>query len=222
MPNMRWTHHRDIDKVSVMELYFSPLACSLATRICLYEANAEARYIAVDRKTGRTADGDDFRTLNPLGLVPVIRTDTGEILTENAAILQYIALRYPEAQLMPTDEHGRLRVQQWLCFIGTELHKGLFAPLLDKGAPAAVHQYTLARYRSRLDYLAQQLADRTFLTERFSIADAYLIAVLNWTVATPLKLTDWPALVAYHERSKNRPGVAQAIREEVELYQRAS
>jgi glutathione S-transferase len=89
-----------------MQLYFSPLACSMASRIALYEANAPARFIEVDPKTKRTLEGEDFLAINPLGLVPVIRTDEGELLTENAAILQYIADRYPAAGLAPRS-HGK-------------------------------------------------------------------------------------------------------------------
>ncbi len=114
-----------------MDLYFSPLACSMASRIALYEADAPARFIEVDPKTKRTLEGEDFLTVNPLGLVPAIRTDDGEVLTENAAILQYIADHFPSAALAPRTGMARSRLHQWLCFIGTELHKAVFVPLLD-------------------------------------------------------------------------------------------
>ena len=97
-----------------MDLYFSPMACSLASRIALYEAAAEARFIEVDPKTKRTLDGADYLKVYPLGLVPLIRLDDGSLLSENAAILQYIAGRYPAAKLAPTDELSRARLQQWL------------------------------------------------------------------------------------------------------------
>ena len=156
-----------------MDLYFSPLACSMATRIALYEAGADARFIQVDGKTKRTRDGSDYLAVNPLGLVPAIRTDEGEVLTENAAILQYVAGRFPDAQLAPPTGMERARLQQWLCFIGTELHKASFVPLLDRKAPDAVKTYTLEKGESRLAYLDKYLAGRDYLLDRFSIADAY-------------------------------------------------
>ena len=120
-----------------MDLYFSPLACSLATRIALYEAGAEANYLEVDAQTKIVQnDGSDFRNVNPLGLVPTLRTDDGLVLTENAAILQYVADRFPQAGIATGPGIERSRLHQWLCFIGTELHKGLFVPVLDKKAPA--------------------------------------------------------------------------------------
>jgi len=137
-----------------MDLYFSPLACSLATRIALYEAGADANYLEVDPKSKVVRnDGSDFRKVNPLGLVPTLRTDDGAVLTENAAILQYVADGFPDAGLAAGPGIERSRLHQWLCFIGTELHKGLFVPLLDKKAAPEVKGYVLEKNLSRLDYL---------------------------------------------------------------------
>src|SRR5215208_8432588 len=97
-----------------MQLYFAPLACSMATRIALAEAAAEARFTAVDLKAKRTADGDDFLAINPMGQVPVLRTDDGDVITENAAILQYVADAFPDAGLAPASGLARTRLQQWL------------------------------------------------------------------------------------------------------------
>ncbi len=201
-----------------MQLYFSPLACSLATRICLYEAGAEATYVEVDPKTKLTRDGKDFREVYPLGLVPTIRTDDGELLTENAAILQHVAERFPQAHLSPTDSQGRARLQQWLCFIGTELHKALFAPLLDAKAPEGAKAYALEKGASRLAWVEKHLTGREFLLDHFSVADAYLVTVLGWCVATPVDLKKYPALSAYVARLWKRPGVAKAFAEERALY----
>jgi glutathione S-transferase len=183
-----------------MDLYFSPLACSLATRIALYEAGTEARYLEVDPKTKIVQnDGSDFYQVNPLGLVPTLRTDEGLVLTENAAILQYVADR---------------------CFIGTELHKGLFVPVLDRKAPPEVKTYILGKGLSRLDYLEKYLQGREFLLDHFCVADAYLVTVINWTMATPpIELAKWPAVKAYYERLRARPSIARAIAEEFKLYQ---
>jgi glutathione S-transferase len=203
-----------------MDLYFSPLACSLATRIAFYEAGEEATYLEVDPKTKVVQnDGTDFRKINPLGLVPTLRTDDGQVLTENAAILQYVADRFPDAHLGTSPGMDRSRLHQWLCFIGTELHKGLFVPLLDKKAPPEAKTYTLEKGLSRLDYLENYLKGREFLLDHFSVADAYLVTVINWTMATPpVELAKWPAVKAYYERLRSRPSIAKALAEEFALY----
>ena len=201
-----------------MDLYFSPLACSLASRIALYEAGAEARFIEVDPKSKRTPDGVDYREIYPVGLVPLLRLDDGSLLRENAAILQYIAARYPQAELVPADAAERARVQQWLSFIGTELHKGLFIPLFDQKAPEGTRPHVLKKQESRLKYLNDHLSGRDFLLDRFTVADAYLYTVLNWTTATSVDLTTFPAIQQYHRRLQKRPSVAKAFQEELALY----
>jgi glutathione S-transferase len=201
-----------------MKLFFSPLACSLATRIALYEAGVEAEFVEVDPKTKKTSDGTDYRTIHPLGLVPALEIDDGVLLTENAAILQWVAARFPEAELAPRDPLGRARLQQWLCYIGTELHKALFVPLLDATAPKDAKEYALAKADSRLRWLASQLEGREFLLDRFSIADAYLYTVLNWAMVTPVTLEAHPAITAFQRRMRERPSVARAFGEERTLY----
>ncbi|MDB5568555.1 MAG: putative glutathione S-transferase [Tardiphaga sp.] len=204
-----------------MDLYFSPLACSMATRIALDEAGGAATFFEVDPKTKRVLNDDsDFRAVNSLGLVPTLRTDDGTVLTENAAILQYVADRFPDSPIAAGSGIERSRLQQWLCFIGTELHKALFVPLLDRKAPAEMKAYALEKGLSRLDYLEKHLQGRDFLLERFSVADAYLVTVINWTMATPpIDLAKWPAIKACYERHRARPSVAKAIAEEFKLYQ---
>lgn len=201
-----------------MDLYFSPLACSMASRIALYEANAQARFVEVDSKTKRTLEGEDFLTVNPLGLVPAIRTGDGDVLTENAAVLQYIADRFPEAALAPREGMARSRLHQWLCFIGTELHKALFIPLFDPSLPDEAKSRVLEKGDSRLAYLDTHLAGREFLLDGFSVADAYLFTVLNWKIATPVDLKRWPAIQDYYARLKRRPSIARALTEEHALY----
>jgi glutathione S-transferase len=203
-----------------MDLYFSPLACSMATRIALYEAGADATYLEVDPKTKVVRrDGSDFRGVNPLGLVPTLRTDDGVVLTENAAILQYVADHFPKTGIAAGTGMSRSKLHQWLCFIGTELHKGLFVPLLDKKSAPEVKNYVLEKNLSRLDYLESYLTGREYLLDQFSVADAYLVTVINWTMATPpIELAKWPAVKAYHERLRARPSIARAIAEEFELY----
>jgi glutathione S-transferase len=203
-----------------MDLYFSPLACSLATRIALYEAGGEANFLEVDAKSKEVRkDGSDFRRVNPLGLVPTLRTDDGIVLTENTAILQYVADRFPKAGIAAGPGMDRSKLHQWLCFIGTELHKGLFVPLLDKKAGPEVKSYVLEKNLSRLDYLDNYLRGRDYLLDHFSVADAYLVTVINWTMATPpIDLSKWPNIKAYYERLRTRPSIAKAVAEEFELY----
>ncbi len=203
-----------------MDLYFSPLACSMATRIAFYEAGANARYLEVDPKTKRVlADNSDFYPINPLGLVPALRTDDGVILTENAAILQYVADRFPGSHIAPAAGADRTRLQQWLCFVGTELHKALFVPLLDRKAPDEVKTYTLAKGRNRLAYLNDYLDGREYLLDQFSVADAYLATVLNWSQAMPMiDFDEYPAIKAYLARMRGRPSIARAMAEELDLY----
>jgi glutathione S-transferase len=192
----------------------------MATRVALYEAGAEANYLEVDPPTKTVLnDGSDFRTVNPIGLVPTLRTDEGVVLTENAAILQYVADRFPQSGLGAAVGIERTRLHQWLCFIGTELHKGLFVPVLDRKAPQEAKAYVLEKNLSRLDYLDKFLEGREFLLDHFSVADAYLVTVINWTMATPpIELAKWPNVKAYYERLRQRPSIAKAIAEEFELY----
>ena len=201
-----------------MELYFSPLACSMASRIALYEAGAEAKLTEVDPKTKQTLDGADFLAVNPLGLVPTIRLDSGDVLTENAAILQFIADRAPQAELAPPNGLARFKLQQWLSFIGTELHKALFIPLFDRKMPEEGKARALEKGEKTLAYLNAYLEDREFLLDRFSVADAYLFTVLNWKIATPVDLKKWPAIDAYYHRLKQRPAFARALSEEHARY----
>lgn len=201
-----------------MDLYFSPLACSLASRIALYEAGASADFIEVDPKTKRTSRGEDFVLVNPLALVPTLRTDDGQVLTENTAILQYVARRHPDARLLPSGDPELMEAQQWLSFVSTELHKGLFIALLDKTAPDGAKQYARDKYLARLDVVEQQLAGREFLLDDFSVADAYLLAVLNWTAVTAIDLSRWPRTLSYVKRLRERPAIARALAEERDLY----
>ena len=205
-----------------MELYFAPLACSMSTRIALAEAGAAIDLVEVDTHAKRVlTNGADYCVVNPLGYVPALRLDDGTVLTENSAILQYIADQYPEAQLAPpaSDRIGRAKLRQWLSFISAELHKGLMTPLLGDKTPHEVKAWTLGKYAPRLAYLDAKLKDREFLLDRFSVADGYLTTVLNWTRATPeIDLSAYPNVKAYLERMRARPSVAAALATEILLF----
>ena len=205
-----------------MQLYFSPLACSMSERIAFAEAGASVDLIEVDPLTKTVlATREDYRAINPLGYVPALRLDDGAVLTENAAILEYIADAFPAAGLAPpaSDRLGRAKLRRWLSFISSELHKALMFPLLGRETPAEVKAWTIQKYASRLAYLNEQLAGREFLLDAFSVADAYLATVLNWTQATPeIDLAAHPNVKAYLERMRQRPSVAAALAAELPLF----
>ena len=203
-----------------MDVHFSPLACSLASRITLYESGQEAQFHRVDTKTGKTASGEDYRKINPKNLVPALRTDDGAVLTENAAILQYLADQRPASGLAPAG-FARYQLQQWLSFIGSELHKSVFTPLLSPTWPAEGKARAIADAASRLAYLNDHLTGRDWLLDDFSVADAYLCAVLNWNQAVKLDFSVYPAIQAYQARLMTRPAVQKAASEEFALFQPA-
>lgn len=202
-----------------MELFFSPMACSLASRTVLYEVGADASFTQVDSKAKRTLDGRDYWQINPMGQVPALRTPEGWVLTENAAVLQYLAETFPAAGLLPDDAAARARVRQWLGFVGTELHKAVFVPLLDPKAGADVKAYAMGNAALRLDTLEAHLQRHEYLEGDYGIADIYLAVVLNWAPYAGVDLADRPAVKAYHRRISQREAVARALREEFALFQ---
>jgi glutathione S-transferase len=197
-----------------MQLYFSPLACSLATRIVLAEAGVDAQFTYVDGRTKKTESGEDYLAINPLGLVPTLRLDDGELMTENSAILGYLADRFWPA----ATPEARARLQRWIGFVNSELHCGAFSAILSSEASDEVREYALDKARARFAYLDAQLAERDYLTGEFSIADAYLSVVLNWTQVRGPALTDYPRLAAYRDRVASRDSVKAAFGLELELY----
>ncbi len=202
-----------------MQLYFGPLACSMATRIALYEAGADVTFTEVDTRAKRTQDGADYLAINPLGQVPALRIAGDDVLLENQAILQYVADQFPAAKLAPPAGRERARLQQWLSFVSTELHKAVYIPLLMRDAPEGAKAYAREIAPKRFAALERHLAGREFLLDGFTVADAYLTTVLNWSGASGVDLAQWPAVKAYFERMKRRPSVAKALAEELALYQ---
>ncbi|MGE5146617.1 MAG: glutathione binding-like protein [Candidatus Eiseniibacteriota bacterium] len=202
-----------------MELYFAPLACSLATRMALYEAGADAKFHQVDTRAKRTAEGADYFTINPMGQVPVLRTDDGALLTENPAVLQYVADQFPKSGLAPAGGMERYRLQQWLNFVTSELHKLVFNLLFDPSGTEEVKAFGLRQAEKRFARLAKHLEGREFLLDRFTVADCYLVTVLNWTRHVGIDLAKWPPVLDYYKRMTKRPAVAKAIAEEYTLYE---
>ncbi|WP_280152081.1 glutathione transferase GstA [Piscinibacter sp. XHJ-5] len=198
-----------------MKLYYFPGACSLAAHIVMREAGIEPQLIRVDLATHTTADGADFNTINPRGYVPVLELPSGEQLSESAAILQYLADVAPQAALAPASPGmERYRLQEWLSYCASELLKTigpLFNPALHEGTRHGLVQ----RLTARLVWADAQLRHRDFvLGDRFSVADAYLFAVLGMLRIVGLKLADWPALAVHSARVASRPAVQAALRAE--------
>ncbi len=195
-----------------MKLYYSPAACSFSPHIALREAGLDFDLVKVDLKTGKiVADGSDFTTINPKGYVPALELDDGSILTEGPAIVQYIADLKPEAGLAPkAGTFDRYRLQEWLGFINSEIHKG-FGPLFNPKTPDETKATARENLSKRLAFVAEHLAKHDFLLgKQFSVADGYLFTTLNWGQWTGVDIAQWPALVAFQERVGSRPGVQAA------------
>ena len=198
-----------------MKLYYSPGACSLSPHIALEESGLSYEAIAAPTKTHKLADGTDYYSINPLGYVPLLVLDDGRQLREGPAIVQYIADQAPDKQLAPANgTFERAKLQEWLNFIGTELHKGV-SPLFNPATPAEYKSMVIARLGERLKFTDGLLADRQFvLGDRFSVADGYLFTVTNWAQPLGIDLSPYPNLVAYRARIGARPAVIAAMRAE--------
>jgi len=196
-----------------MKLYFSSGACSLSPHIALREAGIDFQLVKVDLKNRKlSADGSDFKKINPKGYIPVLELDDGAWLTEGPAIVQYIADLNPDAGLAPKPGTlARYRLQEWLTFINSEIHKG-FSPLFRPTTPDDYKAVVRENLQGRLAFVAEHLGQGDFLLgERFSVADGYLFAVLNWTQWTGIDLAQWPALVAFQQLVGSRPAVKAAL-----------
>ncbi|NML07293.1 glutathione binding-like protein [Sphingomonas sp. G-3-2-10] len=203
-----------------MKLYFKPFACSLAARIALEEAELDAEFIEVPAD-GRLPDGRHFTALSPMGYVPAIETPGGFVLSEGPAVLTYIAELAPEGALSFTNfSDAHYRMLAWLNFVSTELHKAVFMPLLGYASDAE-REAAKARAGKPLGVLERQLAGREFLEDHFTVADAYLLAVLNWCEHAGVAIADYPALKAYRAKLRSRPSVARAMAQEWPLLKAA-
>ena len=198
-----------------MKLYYSPGACSLAPHIVIHEAGLAYTPVLASTKTKKLPDGTDFTTINPLGYVPVLELDNGERLREGPAIVQYIADQVPDKQLAPANGTlARYRLQEWLTFIGTELHKG-FSPLFNPATPEEYKPVVRERLLQRLQWVDSQLAGKQYLMgDQFTVADGYLFTVTNWTQPTNLDISGLANLAAYRERVSARPAVQAAMKAE--------
>ncbi|UXI03675.1 glutathione transferase GstA [Photobacterium sp. TY1-4] len=194
-----------------MKLYFAPLTCSLSPHIILRELGISFELIRVNNRTKRTADNRDFREINPKGYVAALVLDSDEVLTEGPAIIQYLADLCPEARLAPP--HGsweRIRMQELLSFLSSELHSGV-APLFNQALPDSVRDIFRERLFNRLNYLCEFIGHKPYLVGQFSIADAYLFSILLWLPIFQVDIEDWPVLSQFMARMHTRPAVKTAM-----------
>jgi glutathione S-transferase len=198
-----------------MKLYYTPGACSLAPHIVLREAGFKFDLEKVDLRNKTTASGTNFLTVNAKGYVPALQLDDGQVLTEASVLIQYLADQRPRRHLAPPLKTlERYRMMEWLNFISTELHKQ-FSPLFDPSCPPELRQAQIDRLGKRFDMLAPHLESNEYLLgTEFSVADAYLFTILNWTNFMKIDLGRWPALQKYMGRIGGRPAVKKALKAE--------
>ena len=197
-----------------MKLYYAPSACSFAPHIALREAGLPFEPVKVDLRKHTLSDGSDYYAINPKGYVPLLELDDGQRLSEVAAILQYIADQKPGTLAPAFGTLERYRLIEWLNFIATEVHKQ-FSPLWYPDTPDATKEKQRATLAKRFAHLAKTLEKQPFLMgENFTVADAYLHALLNWTGFLKVDLSPWPALQEFQKRVAARPAVQEAHRVE--------
>ena len=198
-----------------MKLYYSPGACSLASHIALQESGLAFEAIAAPTKTHQLADGTDYYTINPLGYVPLLVLDDGRQLREGQVILQYVADQVPAKTLAPANgTFERYKLQEWLGFIGTELHKG-FSPLFNAAMPQDAKTIAKTRLDSRLQWVDGELAGKSYLMgDTFTVADAYLFTVASWSQRVGVDISALANLGAFMARVAARPAVQNALRAE--------
>jgi glutathione S-transferase len=198
-----------------MKLYYSPGACSLSPHIALHEAGLEHTPVLASTKSHKLQDGTDFYSINPLGYVPLLELDNGERLREGPAIVQYIADQAPDKKLAPANgTMERYRLQEWLTFIGTEIHKG-FGPLFNPATPEEFKAMSREKVLQRLQWVDSQLAGKQYLMgDQFTVADGYLFTVTNWAKLTHVDISGLSNLAAYRERVGARPAVQAAMKAE--------
>ena len=198
-----------------MKLYYSPGAWSLSPHIAMHEAGLTFEAIMAPTKTHTLPDGSDYYAVNPLGYVPYLTLDDGRSLHEGPAIVQYIADQAPAKNLAPA--HGtyeRYKLQEWLTFIGTELHK-TFSPLFVPTTHPDTKASALERLQGRLKWVDGELDGKQYLMDdQFTVADGYLFTVTNWAQYVGLDLTPYPNLLAYRSRVGARPAVIAAMKAE--------
>jgi glutathione S-transferase len=198
-----------------MKLYYSPGACSLSPHIVIRELGLDVALEKADIRTKKTESGGDFLAVTPKGQVPTLVLDDGQILTEGPVIVQYLADKKPEAGLLPAaGSLDRVRVQEWLNHITSEIHKG-YSPLFRPDTPEEYKTIARNNLGNKYRLLDAHLKGKSYLMgERFTVADAYLFAVTNWAAHTAVDLTGFPNVLAFQQRVASRPKVQEALKAE--------
>jgi glutathione S-transferase len=203
-----------------MELFASPMACSLASHITALEAGLPVKVRFVENK--KTDDGGDYLQISPKGYVPALRLDDGQILNEGPSVLQYLADRKPEAGLAPAwGTVDRYQLIDTLNYLSTELHKRIFYNVFNPKAADVTKEAARELFEPTFDYLSKKLGTGDYLVGgKFTVADAYLVTMLNWAVFLKVDLAKWPTIAAYHQKHLKRPSVVKAMGVEMAERQR--
>jgi glutathione S-transferase len=203
-----------------MELFASPMACSLASHITALEAGLPVKVRFVENK--KTDDGGDYYKISAKGYVPALRLDDGQVLNEGPSVLQYLADRKPEAGLAPAwGSMQRYELIDTLNYLSTELHKRIFYNVFNSKAADVTRQAARELFDPTFDYLAKKLGTGDYLVgNKFTVADAYLVTMLNWAVFLKVDLSKWPTIAAYHQKHLKRPSVVKAMGVEMAERQR--
>ena len=198
-----------------MKLYYTPGGCSLSPHIVSREAGIELELEQVDIREKKTRSGEDFWSINAKGYIPVLEMDDGQRLTEGPAIVQYLADQKPQSGLVPAaGTIDRYRVQEWLNFVASELHK-TYSPLFRPTTPEEFKKLSRENLGKRFDWIERELIGKQYLMgDKFTIADAYLYVVLRWSPRVGLDLSKWPNVKAYVDRVAARPKVQEALKAE--------
>ena len=198
-----------------MKLYYSPGACSLSPHIVLRESGLAFEPVLASTKTHKLQDGTDYYGINPKGYVPLLELDGGERLSEGPVIVQYIADQVPDKKLAPpAGTMARYRLQEWLNFITSELHKG-FSPLFNPAVPEDARPVFRKKLVERFTWVDSQLAGKSYLMgDEFSVADAYLFTVASWAPHVGVDITGLANLSAFSARMFARPAVQAAMKAE--------
>lgn len=199
----------------MLKLYYAPGACSLAPHVALREAGLEFEPIKVDLRAKKLSDGSDYWAINPKGAVPALGFDNGDVLTENAAVLQYIGDQAPSSGLLPQlGDFRRYRVIEWMNFVSTEIHKG-YGPLWNPAASDEAKNGARELLAKKFDFVEQELGAGPYLLgDTLTLPDTYLFAVLGWTRIHQIDLSRWANLAAFVQRMSERPAVQAALRAE--------
>lgn len=198
-----------------MKLYYSPGACSLSPHIALLEAGLPYDLVKVDLKAKKLENGDDYLSINPKGQVPALALDSGELVTEGPVIVQMIADKAAAKNLAPArDSAERYKLQEWLTYINSEVHKSfgpMFSPVLADDAKAFFKDRVMGKFK----YIDGVLAGKDYLMgKQFTVADGYLFTMLAWAERMKFDLAAMPNLLAYKARVGARPAVQAALTKE--------